>query len=333
MGRNCLTTHTLGWTYPCGSKPPSFVIRPFLSFACGALWCATCGPATAQEATPAGPLPGVIPDAPAPSLFDPAEAARQARDQEDARWLADFLDPHLADGFDFPVGNADGQGAYRSPDGKRFNGWYVATKFCESYWLGLHTGEDWNGNGGGDTDLGQEVRAIGNGRVVFAGPAAAPFGNIVVIEHRYLENHQLVRILSQYDHLREVKVAKDQRVKRRELIGTIGKGTDDQFPAHLHFEIRKESMAASAPEFWPSSNGWTEEMVRQNYEAPSEFVRAHRKLLHPATSDLLVLAVKHRHQLSVIRKGLVARTVEMALSQKPEGPKQAEGDLRTPEGA
>ncbi|HEY0434675.1 MAG TPA: hypothetical protein VGC95_12445, partial [Chitinophagaceae bacterium] len=73
-----------------------------------------------------------------------------------------------ADGFDFAVGNADGNGAYTDKStGKRYNGWYIATHFAEVYSLGIHTGEDWNGIGGGNTDLGQEVYAVGNGRVVF----------------------------------------------------------------------------------------------------------------------------------------------------------------------
>ena len=205
-------------------------------------------------------------------------------------------------------------------------------EFAESYSLGLHTGEDWNGSGGGDTDLGQPVRAIANGKVVYAQEAAAPFGKIVVIEHCYLENGKPMKVFSQYDHFQELKVVKDQVVKRRDQIGTIGKGAEDAFPAHLHFEIRKESMATFSPEFWPSSNGWTEEMVRQNYEEPTAFLKAHRKLLHPASAPLVVLAVKHRHQMFVIKKGVVDRTHEMALSQQPLGAKWAEGDLKTPEG-
>jgi murein DD-endopeptidase MepM/ murein hydrolase activator NlpD len=89
-----------------------------------------------------------------------------------------------ADGFDFPVGNPDGKGVYKdSSTGKHYNGWYVATKFAEEYSLGIHPGEDWNGSGGSNTDLGQEVYAVANGRVVFAEDCGKLWGNVIINEH------------------------------------------------------------------------------------------------------------------------------------------------------
>lgn len=88
----------------------------------------------------------------------------------------DLLDPLLADGFDFPVGDVDGQGSYKSKlNGKTYNGWYVATKFGESYSLGIHPGEDWNGIGGGDTDTGQPVWATAKGKVVDSKDYGSPW--------------------------------------------------------------------------------------------------------------------------------------------------------------
>src|SRR5262249_55151764 len=94
-----------------------------------------------------------------------------------------------ADGFDFAVGDPDGKGSYTDKaTGKTYDGWRIATRFTEKYSMGLHTGEDWNGNGGGDTDLGQDVFAVANGRVVFAENCGRLWGNLVIIEHVYYEN-------------------------------------------------------------------------------------------------------------------------------------------------
>ena len=263
---------------------------------------------------------------------DAAPTPEEVLAAADATFLKAFMDPQLADGFDFPIGDINAKGTYRSPAGKSYKGWYVAVKFAENYEFGIHTGEDWNGAGGGDSDLGQSVFSIGNGKVIYAQEAAPPFGNIVVIKHQFLENGRLTTFFSQYDHLKELLVKRDDNVKRRAKIGTIGKGAGDRFPAHLHFEIRKEAMAKFSPEFWPSSNQWTLEQVKAHYEAPTDFITTHRKLLHPATTPDLLLAVKHRYQLYRFQRGVLAKTYEIALSQKPLGHKLEEGDLKLPEG-
>src|SRR4051794_40525474 len=128
-----------------------------------------------------------------------------------------------ADGFDFPFGDGEGGGSYTDPaTGKRYAGWYVATHFAEAYSLGLHTGEDWNGAGGGNTDLGQPVYAVANGRVLFAQNCGRLWGNVVVIEHLYYENHERRELRSLYAHLNEIKVVEGAEVRRRQLIATVG---------------------------------------------------------------------------------------------------------------
>jgi murein DD-endopeptidase MepM/ murein hydrolase activator NlpD len=98
------------------------------------------------------------------------------------RFLHTEFEP--ADGFDFPIGNADGKGVYTDKaTGKNHDGWYIATQFAEQYDLGIHPGEDWNGRGGGNTDLGQDVFAVANGRVAFAEHCGRLWGNVVIIEH------------------------------------------------------------------------------------------------------------------------------------------------------
>ena len=58
----------------------------------------------------------------------------------------------VTDGFDLPVGKPDGEGYYV------FRGFYP----------NAHMGEDWNGNGGGNTDLGDPVYATADGVVVYS---------------------------------------------------------------------------------------------------------------------------------------------------------------------
>lgn len=241
-----------------------------------------------------------------------------------------FLDPNLADGFDFPIGNVDGQGKY-THKGKTYNGWYIAVAFCEQYSYGIHNGEDFNGRGGGDTDLGQPVYSIGHGKVTHV-THAEPFGNIVTIEHRYIDNGIIRSIFSQYDHLKEVQVKAGDAVKRRQKIGTIGKGANEQFLAHLHFEIRKEAMRDKDPTFWPSSNGWTVEQVQENFHSPSEFIRNHRSLPHPPTAKNFLICFKADRTLHLFSQGKIASSWQIAVSQEPIGKKSRDGDLKTPEG-
>ncbi|MBN2434130.1 MAG: peptidoglycan DD-metalloendopeptidase family protein [Spirochaetes bacterium] len=99
-----------------------------------------------------------------------------------------------------------------------------------------HLGEDWNGIGGGDTDLSDPVYSIGNGLVIFAANAGPGWGNVVMILHR-LKNDKL--ICSLYGHLHDYHVKPGDFVKHRFQIGNIG-NADGLYYAHLHFELRED---------------------------------------------------------------------------------------------
>lgn len=105
------------------------------------------------------------------------------------RFLKADFEP--ADGFDFPIGDVNARGSYTDKaTGKSYNGWFIATQFTEKYDFGIHPGEDWNGVGGGNTDLGQDVFAVANGRVVFAEHCGKLWGNVVILEHIFYENNE-----------------------------------------------------------------------------------------------------------------------------------------------
>lgn len=160
----------------------------------------------------------------------------------------------MADGFDYPVGipNADGYYKHRG------------------FYPNAHMGDDWNGNGGGNTDLGDPVYAMGNGLCVYSQNYGSSWGNLIILRHAYREkNGRVYYIDSVYAHLDRRNVAVDKVVSRGEVIGTIGTA-GGIYTAHLHFEVRKN--LAIGP--WQSVHDKT----YANYHSPTHFINANRNL-------------------------------------------------------
>jgi murein DD-endopeptidase MepM/ murein hydrolase activator NlpD len=127
----------------------------------------------------------------------------------------------LADSFQRPVG-MDGKKYYRAR-GMTPNG---------------HLGDDWNGQGGGDTDLGAPVTSTARGIVVYANDFRHGWGNVVIIRHAYLEGERITYVDSLYGHLHTILVQEGQHISRGQKVGTIG-NNHGMYSAHLHFELRK----------------------------------------------------------------------------------------------
>ena len=248
----------------------------------------------------------------------------------------DLFDTYLetdfppANGFDFPVGNPDAEGSYIDrTTGKEHNGWYIATKFAEKYSLGIHPGEDWNGKGGGATDLGQPVYAIGNGRVVTAKDFDRLWGKVIVIEHLFYENHHKRIIQSVYAHLDRIEVEEGDIVKRRENIGTIGQDPDKLYLPHLHLELR--SNLTLSPTYWPSSDGKNVHWIREHYISPSQFIASHRNLFVPQKERSLVLIDHHQYRMKLFKEKRLIGEYNVSFGQGTER-KRIEGDNNTPKG-
>ncbi|MDB6079068.1 MAG: Peptidase [Akkermansiaceae bacterium] len=164
---------------------------------------------------------------------------------------------NLADGFDFPVGKPDA------------TGYYIARGVRLT--APVHFGEDWNGRGGGDTDLGDPVYACGDGVVTWAYDVHVGWGNVVLIRHAYRDpdDGKVKFCDSLYGHMNEIMVKVGQLVKRGQQIGTIGTN-HGMYPAHLHFEIRNNVYI-----------GMQRESVQRdfnNWAVPSDFIKKYRRL-------------------------------------------------------
>ena len=160
----------------------------------------------------------------------------------------------LADGFDFPVGKPDASGYYK------FRG----------YTPNGHLGEDWNGVGGGDSDLGDPIYSVAHGVVVFSDDVRKGWGNCVIVRHAFRDDAGKIRYVdSQYGHLLKRYVKLHDRVRRGQQIGEMGSNRG-MYAAHLHFEMRKELRLGMNRSAWPRDNSC--------YYNPTRFINAHRSL-------------------------------------------------------
>ena len=91
----------------------------------------------------------------------------------------------------------------------------------------------WNGIGI-EAALGTPVKAISDGEIMVAEPIGT-YGTTVIIQHGGGD-------YSVYGSLQRVSVVKGAKVKKGQVIGTVGQSDPDMAP-HLHFEIRPKGRA------------------------------------------------------------------------------------------
>ncbi len=156
------------------------------------------------------------------SLLMPANGEVDHRFQFPSAWQTAVIPRALR--FDPPMGTEHGGSAYNA----------------QKYWEmnekrgGLHTGDDLNGIGGMNTDLGDPVFAIANGLVLYAGEPSPGWGKMVVVAHKTSDSKTLH---SMYAHLDRIDVAPGALIPRGGKLGTVGTA-NGYYPAHLHFEMR-----------------------------------------------------------------------------------------------
>jgi Peptidase family M23 len=152
--------------------------------------------------------------------------------------------------FDFPLGNENGAMAYN------------AQRFTEN----RHLGDDLNGIGGENSDLGDPIYAIADGRVLLAREGGPGWGNIVILLHAYLENGQRKYVQSYYAHVQDMLVRPGETVKRGQQIATVGTA-DGRYFAHLHFEMREFLTPFIGAGYRQDTRGWIN---------PTKFIEEHR---------------------------------------------------------
>lgn len=187
----------------------------------------------------------------------------------------------LSNGFDFPIGGKDGKNGYTSMiDQKKYNSWYISTPVGDSDNWGIHTGEDWNGIGGGNTDAGQTVYSIAKGLVLEIQPLPInQMGKTLMVKHSYLENDSIKTVYAVYAHLKTIQVNVGDTIMKGQAIDNIFDGMKNgknEMHAHLHLEIRKSSMSNYPLLYWPSLDGKDKAWINSNYEIPSDFINKHR---------------------------------------------------------
>ena len=173
----------------------------------------------------------------------------------------DFVAAHelaalpLAREFAYPLGSPRGVLSYN------------AQPFMENH----HLGDDWNGIGGYNSDLGDPVHAIGGGLVTFAAQLGGGWGGVAIVQHRVAGPGGGERFVqSLYAHLDEIHVTPGELVGRGERLGTVG-NAGGRYWAHLHLEVREFETRYIGAGYRPRPSGWLDptEFIDSRLVAPS----------------------------------------------------------------
>lgn len=111
--------------------------------------------------------------------------------------------------------------------------WYIADGFNSNRGTYFHSGVDWNLKTGGDTDLGQPLYAVGDGKIVYFHNNSHPttgFGKHMVLRCETPYGTKWFH----YAHCLEI-TPEVKDVKAGDVIGKLGKSGTKL--AHLHFSV------------------------------------------------------------------------------------------------
>ena len=197
--------------------------------------------------------------------------------------------PSSSAGFDFPLGDLDASGRRHVPtvaiDGDGYHlGDGILDDDGDRYFSvdfgdkedptdsknDFHLGEDWNRGDGADFE--KDVFAIGDGEVVFSGPAT-DWLSVVIVKHQMPNGEYGGYVTSMYGHLGPtLSVSDGDTVSRGTKLGTIGDyGTAGSLGDHLHLEIR----TGTNPDALVPGHGYSETSRPSGWLDPTDFINAY----------------------------------------------------------
>ncbi|MDX1960554.1 MAG: M23 family metallopeptidase [Leptospiraceae bacterium] len=152
---------------------------------------------------------------------------------------------YVSNGFDFPVGKPDASG-YSD---------------AQPFTMNNHLGEDWIK--AGRKEMGVPIYASSNGIVSFADDIAGGWGSIVRIIHI---TPSKILYETVYAHLQKIRVNVGDKVKKGDIIGTMG-DANGVYWVHLHFEIRNKINLPIGPGYSSNTDGYLD---------PKKFINKNR---------------------------------------------------------
>ncbi|MFH1326381.1 MAG: M23 family metallopeptidase [Candidatus Falkowbacteria bacterium] len=162
--------------------------------------------------------------------------------------------------------------------------------WLDKIYQGYHPGIDYN-NGKPYEDEGQEVVAITNGQVKYAG-CCSGWGWHILIHH---PEHN---VWSHYAHLQNICVKDGDDVLEGKLIGLLG-GTGGSWAPHLHFEIRLKDFHHNKY----ITKGLEE--IKDHYTDPEKWLKDHNAKDPEPTEDAPVADQKQINSLVERLKGRI----------------------------
>ena len=188
----------------------------------------------------------------------------------------------LSNGFRLPLGDGNSSEAI---DG---DGYHVETNFgwYNPSFNAYHLGEDWNGDGGVNGDLGQPVHAISNSVVVERGVLDS-FGNYVILRVDLpapitANGITTSTVYVLYGHLQNPALVKaGDVVSVGQQIGKMGMTGAADGNAHVHLEIRLGTGGV-----YNNTDGYNGSLPA-GWVDPTDFINSHRTFAASSSAPLL----------------------------------------------